>query len=134
MFYLGLPNRGPKLALSKGRTGDKKNRLEFQLTNAFEFLWSFVIRICFEFRHSSFEFSRMVGKYPRKPCKNKAKFLLVLFSEFVKVTPTMKRLFTLIILLGLVIGAVTGCEKQDTSAPPAGGGTNAPATPPSTNK
>jgi hypothetical protein len=77
--------------------------------------------------------SKWVGKYPRKGRENKAKFLLVLFSEFVKVTPTMKRLFTLIVLLGLVIGAVTGCEKQD-SGTGGGASTNAPATPPSTNK
>ena len=76
---------------------------------------------------------KWVGKYPRKGGKNKAKFLLVLFSEFVKVTPTMKRLFTLIVLLGLVIGAVTGCENKDSSTPPAGG-TNATPPAPSTNK
>ena len=77
--------------------------------------------------------SKWVGKYPRKGRENKAKFLLVLFSEFVKVTPTMNRLFTLIVLLGLVIGAVAGCEKQDSggdkSAP-----TNAVPSTPSTNK
>jgi len=78
--------------------------------------------------------SRWVGEHPRKRRKNKAKFLLVLFLDSVKVTPTMKRLYTLIVLLGLVIGTVTGCNdsgtKPDTSttnAPPAGSTTNAPA-------
>jgi hypothetical protein len=47
----------------------------------------------------------------------------------------MKRIFTLIVLLGIVMGAVlTGCEKPaDTNPAP---GTNAPSAPemPSTNK
>lgn len=48
----------------------------------------------------------------------------------------MKRIFTLIVLLGIVMGAaLTGCEQKSETTPPAG--TNAPAapeTPPSTNK
>ena len=51
----------------------------------------------------------------------------------------MKRIYTLIVLIGLVMGAlVTGCNKEDSSS---GGGatTNAPTppptpAPPSTNK
>ena len=75
--------------------------------------------------------SRWVGEHPRKRRKNKAKFLLVLFLDSVKVTPTMKRLFTLIVLLGLVIGTVTGCN--DSGSKPADGTTNPPAATPGTN-
>ncbi len=62
------------------------------------------------------------------------KILLVLFNVLVKVTRTMKRLYTLIALLGLV-GFLAGCGENTGG----GGGTqtNAPATPTppaSTNK
>jgi hypothetical protein len=46
----------------------------------------------------------------------------------VKIVLTMKRIFMLIVLLGIVAGAVlTGCEQKPTETPPAG--TNAPAAP-----
>ncbi|SPE54599.1 hypothetical protein SBV1_190074 [Verrucomicrobia bacterium] len=60
------------------------------------------------------------------------KISLVVGAVLVNITPTMKRIFTLIVLLGLVVGAlVTGCNSgSDTSTP---ANTNAPSTP-STNK
>ena len=68
------------------------------------------------------------------------KNVLVCFWDLVKGTDTMKRIYTLIVLMGLVMGAlVTGCNKEESS----GGGTSTnapaaptppPATPPSTNK
>jgi len=58
------------------------------------------------------------------------KFLLVLCSKLVKVIGTMKRLLTLIALLGLV-GVFAGCNESgtstsstDTNAPPAAASTN----------
>jgi hypothetical protein len=60
------------------------------------------------------------------------KIVLVLLALLVKVCPTMKRIFALIVLLGIVMSAVlTGCnnEGDKTSAP---ADTNAPAA--STNK
>ena len=63
----------------------------------------------------------------------KTKIVLVRFWLLDKPTPTMKRFYTLIVLLGLAMGVLTGCNK------PEGGTTttetNAPAvTPaPSTN-
>jgi len=59
------------------------------------------------------------------------KIFLVLFGILVKVTPTMKRLYTLIVLIGLAMGMLlTGCEKSsDQSSAPA---TN--ALPAGTNK
>ena len=72
--------------------------------------------------------------------ETRLKNVLVCFWDLVKGTDTMKRIYTLIVLMGLVMGAlVTGCNKEET-APPAS--TNAqpaaptppPATPPSTNK
>jgi len=65
------------------------------------------------------------GKIPKK--------VLVLFWDLVKVTATMKRLSTLIVLLGLTIGALlTGCsQSSDTGTTTTD--TNAPAAPPSTN-
>jgi len=77
-----------------------------------------------------------------KTPRNNAKNVLVCFWDLVKGTDTMKRIYTLIVLMGLVMGAlVTGCNKEESS----GGGTtptNAtpstptppPTTPPSTNK
>jgi hypothetical protein len=64
------------------------------------------------------------------------KTLLAILAFLVKVMLTMKRIFTLVVLLGLVMGAVlTGCDKgADSSKVP---DTNAaPAVPaaPSTNK
>jgi predicted small lipoprotein YifL len=65
-----------------------------------------------------------------------SKFLLVLLPILVKLRSTMKRIYTFIVLLGIVVSvALTGCEKPpgdtappaDTNAPPA-----APAAP-STN-
>jgi hypothetical protein len=58
-----------------------------------------------------------------------AKIVLVLFGLLVKVRFTMKRIYTLIVLLGIVMGAVlTGCNSgsdtskpADTNAPPAAG-------------
>jgi hypothetical protein len=55
--------------------------------------------------------------------------VLVLFRLLVKVRFTMKRIYTLIVLLGIVMGAVlTGCNSgsdtskpADTNAPPAAG-------------
>jgi len=61
--------------------------------------------------------------------------VLVLSAILVKVRPTMKRIYTLIVLLGIVISAVlTGCEQKPTETTPPD--TNAPAAPamPSTNK
>ncbi len=55
--------------------------------------------------------------------------MLVLFGILVKVTHTMKRLYTLLALLGLVVGMVTGCNPTSTETP--GTTTNAPAAPPS---
>ena len=77
--------------------------------------------------------TRMDAKKAVFPRKNLVKKILVLFPDSVKVTATMKRLHTLIVLLALTVGAlVTGCNKEsDTSTPAA---TNAPTTPPSTNK
>ena len=47
------------------------------------------------------------------------KNVLVCFWDLVKGTDTMKRIYTLIVLMGLVMGAlVTGCNKEET-APPA---------------
>ena len=77
-----------------------------------------------------------------KTLSNGLKNVLVCFQDLVKGTDTMKRIYTLIVLMGLVMGAlVTGCNKEDSSA---GGGTSTnatppaptppPATPPSTNK
>ncbi|HXU79285.1 MAG TPA: hypothetical protein VN794_22085 [Methylomirabilota bacterium] len=44
----------------------------------------------------------------------------------------MKRLHTLVVLLGLALGlALSGCSPSDTSTPPS---TNAPPAAPSTNK
>jgi hypothetical protein len=57
------------------------------------------------------------------------KIFLVLVRVFVKATVTMKRTYTLIVLLGLVVcGLLTGCN--DSSKPDAGAmapSTNAPA-------
>jgi hypothetical protein len=68
--------------------------------------------------------------------KTSLKIVLVLWGLLVKVSLTMKRIFTLIVLLGVVMGAVlTGCDKG--TSPPATPDTNAiPAAPamPSTNK
>ena len=55
------------------------------------------------------------------------KIVLVLLALLVKATPTMKRIYTLIVLLGIVMSAVlTGCNQgsetstpADTNAPPA---------------
>jgi hypothetical protein len=57
----------------------------------------------------------------------RGKIVLVLFRLLVKVRFTMKRIYTLIVLLGIVMGAVlTGCNQGtdaskpvDTNAPPA---------------
>jgi hypothetical protein len=65
------------------------------------------------------------------------KIVLVILALLVKVNPTMKRIFALIVLLGIVMSAVlTGCNqssdttaKPDTNAAPA-----APSMPASTNK
>ena len=60
------------------------------------------------------------------------KIVLVLFGLLVKARPTMKRIFTLIVLLGIVMGAVlTGCNQGAETPAPAD--TNAP-TATSTNK
>jgi hypothetical protein len=59
-------------------------------------------------------------------------FLLVLFPPLVKLTPTMKRLFTLIVLLGM-LGVFAGCSNSD-SGTGGGGATNAAPAAPSTNK
>ena len=58
------------------------------------------------------------------------KKVLVLLAVFVKVMPTMKRLFALIVLLGIVMSAaLTGCEPKQSE--PAAPDTNAvPAVPP----
>ncbi len=45
------------------------------------------------------------------------KFLLVLFAVLVNVTPIMKRLFTLIVLLGLTVGVLSGCNQGETPKP-----------------
>jgi hypothetical protein len=53
---------------------------------------------------------------------------------WVNVKPAMKRIFTLIVLLGIVMGAVlTGCN-QEPKAPEPGNTNAAPAMPASTNK
>ena len=53
---------------------------------------------------------------------------LALLAFLVKVRLTMKRIFMLMVLLGIVAGAVlTGCEQKPVEPPPAG--TNAPAAP-----
>ena len=62
--------------------------------------------------------------------------MLVLLGLLVKVSFTMKRIYTLIVLLGIVMGTVlTGCNESTQTPPPTD--TNAaPAAPaaPSTNK
>jgi hypothetical protein len=56
------------------------------------------------------------------------KTLLALLALLVNIITTMKRIFMLIVLLGIVAGAVlTGCEQKPAEPPPAG--TNAPAAP-----
>jgi hypothetical protein len=56
------------------------------------------------------------------------KIVLVLSALMVKIVLIMKRTFMLIVLVGIVAGAVlTGCEQKPTETPPAG--TNAPAAP-----
>jgi hypothetical protein len=61
------------------------------------------------------------------------KTLLALLVLLVKVRITMKRIFTLIVLLGIVAGAVlTGCDKGDNAPKPSD--TNAAPAAPSTNK
>jgi hypothetical protein len=64
-----------------------------------------------------------------------AKIFLVRRAILVIITINMKRIYALIVLLGLVVGAVvTGCEQKpaDTTG---GGATNAPMpAPASTNK
>ena len=60
------------------------------------------------------------------------KKVLVLMSLLVKTTLVMKRLFTLIVLLGIVMGAVlTGCEQKpaDTVVPDTNAAPVAPAAP-----
>jgi hypothetical protein len=65
------------------------------------------------------------------------KIVLVLLALLVNVTATMKRIFALIVLLGVVMSAVlTGCGNGDTT-PKTDSTTNAPAAPSmpaSTNK
>jgi hypothetical protein len=64
---------------------------------------------------------------PRCTAHGFGKIVLVLFGLLVKVRFTMKRIYTLIVLLGIVMGAVlTGCNEgsqtstpADTNAPPA---------------
>jgi hypothetical protein len=61
------------------------------------------------------------------------KILLVLFGDLVKVTPTMKRIYTLIVLLGLAMGMMlTGCGEKPAGTDAAS--TNTPPAAPSTNK
>ena len=74
---------------------------------------------------------QIMGKKPHICWEFELKIFLVLFGILVKVTPTMKRLYTFIVLIGLAMGMLlTGCEKsQDQSSAPA---TNAP--PAGTNK
>jgi hypothetical protein len=73
----------------------------------------------------------MAGKTPNLQ-KLRTKIVLVLFRSSAKDILTMKRLYTLIALLGLV-GMMTGCSPQggDTKTD---AGTNAPAPRVSTNK
>jgi hypothetical protein len=59
-------------------------------------------------------------------------FLLVLQGILVKVKPTMKRLITLIALLGLAVGLFAGCNQSGGDTKSAD--TNAPAAPAGTNK
>jgi hypothetical protein len=66
------------------------------------------------------------------PAGEWGKFLLVLIGNLVKVKATMKRLLTLIALLGLAVGVFAGCNQSgtttgtstDTNAPPAAASTN----------
>jgi hypothetical protein len=65
------------------------------------------------------------------------KIVLVLLALLVKISLTMKRIFAVIILLGIVMSAVlTGCEQKQETTPSAPGTNAAPAAPetPSTNK
>ena len=65
------------------------------------------------------------------------KIVLVLLALLVNVKPTMNRIFTLIVLLGIVMGAVlTGCNQSSDTTPKAPDTNAAPAAPsmPSTNK
>ena len=68
--------------------------------------------------------------------KTGLKIVLVLLALLVNLTTTMKRIFALIVLLGIVMSAVlTGCnQSSDSTTKPMD--TNAPVTPsmPSTNK
>jgi hypothetical protein len=66
--------------------------------------------------------------------KTDSNILLVLFADFVKATPTMKRLLTLVVLLGL-LGVFAGCNPSDSGTKAPDTGTNAPAAPaaPGTN-
>jgi hypothetical protein len=50
----------------------------------------------------------------------------------VKVKPTMKTLFTLIVLFGLAVGVFAGCNQSSSDTKSAD--TNTPAPPASTNK
>ena len=64
---------------------------------------------------------------------NNEKIVLVLFCDLIKVTATMKRSLSLVVLLGLLVGAMmlSGCNQESGSTPPAStnapAGTNAPA-------
>jgi hypothetical protein len=60
-------------------------------------------------------------------------FLLVPGLDMDKVKSTMKRLLTLIALLGLAVGVFSGCEQSSTDNK-AATDTNAPAAPATTNK
>jgi len=65
------------------------------------------------------------------------KIVLVILALLVKVNPTMKRIFALIVLLGIVMSAVlTGCNQPTDTTPKAPDTNAAPAAPamPSTNK
>jgi len=81
-------------------------------------------------------FMAIVGALMIDPVGTAQVFGIALLAFWVKVAHTMKRIFTLIVLLGIVMGAVlTGCSRCDNTQKPSD--TNAaPAAPaaPSTNK
>ena len=74
-------------------------------------------------------FEPKVVDHPIKRRETWLKILLVHFWDLVKVTATMKRLYTLIVLFGLVLGGlVTGCNQENKDT-----GTSSTNMPPSTS-
>jgi hypothetical protein len=71
------------------------------------------------------------GNTEFRPICDERKKVLVLPADLVKVMATMKRLFTLIVLLGIVMSAaLTGCEQKPADQPVVPDTNAAPAAPP----